>query len=168
LHSTLCAFIASPALTPTVISGDISEAVIDEREMEIAKNLQSLMLAEEESKERDRRAQAEKDRLEAREMMKREREERERLDLLATMELLRKEQEERDRREERERLDLLAVKEMLKKEKEEHDRQDLLAAKVLFFSVHIILETLTSTAGFGRAPGPRRSRTASHQEAKGS
>jgi hypothetical protein len=146
LHSTLRAFIASPALTPTVISGDISEAVIDDREMEIAKNLQSLMLAEEESAERNRRAQAEKDRLEAREMMKREREERERLDLLATMEMLRKEQEERDRREERERLDLLAVREMLKKEKEEHDRHDLLAAKVLFpayFRFTLFWKTLT-------------------------
>jgi hypothetical protein len=72
-------------------------------------------------------------------------------------------------RNERERLDFLAVKEMLKKEEEERQRQDLLAAKVLFKLEPLIYLALSENfdamiTGFGRAFGPRRSRTTSHSK----
>jgi hypothetical protein len=125
-------------------SGEISERVVEDQEQEIAKKLEFLINEQEESRDRARRLQADKERLAARELQKKE-------------------------REERERLDFLAVKEMLKKEEEERQRQDLLAAKVLFKLDPLIYLALSENfdamiAGFRRAFGPRRSRATSHSK----
>jgi hypothetical protein len=50
--------------------------------MEIAKSMELLMREEEDSKERARRAQVEKEHADLKEMLKREKEERERMDLM--------------------------------------------------------------------------------------